>query len=107
MKVLTALLALAAGSLAANATDIAQDTDAAYTYEFDDITLDDANSISCRTVWQKDLSTSFSGTANDNNHGLFIIGNTLYVYTEGYSPNKIILHRFDLTTGNDLGALNA
>lgn len=107
MKVLTALLALAAGSLAANATDIAQDTDAAYTYEFNDITLDDANSISCRTVWQKDLSTIFPGTANDNNHGLFIIGNTLYVYTEGYYPNKIILHRFDLTTGNDLGALNA
>ena len=108
MKLLSILLALAATPIAAGAADIVQDADVIPEYEFEDVTLDAANAISCRTIWEKDLTadSKYDGVPNDNNHGLFIIGDILYVYNEVYPSAGFRLYRYNLTTGEDLSTLN-
>ncbi|MDE6283397.1 MAG: T9SS type A sorting domain-containing protein [Muribaculaceae bacterium] len=79
--------------------------------KFDDVALTDDTDQKLRmeTLWEWDMTQADGGKAandaDENNHSLFVIGNTVYVYVEIYSPNGITLRRFDKETGAELSTI--
>lgn len=83
------------GTLASSATD------------YQEVVLDSERALSLEPLWETDLS-SIPDTKNDayeNEHGVFVIGNTAYVYVFPYSSKIPTLRRFNLTTGEYEGSI--